>query len=332
VRVVRCTFEQNAALSSGGGVSEHNPTGGGAYVGCTFYSNSARNAGGMAITSGTATVVGGFFVSNGASDSAGAVLVGGGAPLLVNCVLTGNTATTYGAGVLVYPSYTATLTNCSFFENAAVLNGGGVYTWSNGLATLNNCILWDDQPNEYAGDPPYADHSIIEGSLAEIVGDGNLNTNPLYVDPDGPDDGIGTLDDDLSVQPNSPAVDSGNNDLLPADLFDLDEDGDTSEDVALDVTSHFRRYDAIVFDTGFPPFDAPYADRGAYEFGSPPFCPGDANLDGRVDNEDLQRVLDAWARSIGEPGYDAAADFNHDGQVENADLQTLLEHWAAVCQ
>jgi choice-of-anchor B domain-containing protein len=64
---------------------------------------------------------------------------------------------------------------------------------------------------------------------------------------------------------------------------------------------------------------------------TPDACPGDTNGDGRVDNADLQAVLDAWASSTGDPNYDPAADFDGNGQVENVDLQVILDNWANIC-
>jgi hypothetical protein len=64
--------------------------------------------------------------------------------------------------------------------------------------------------------------------------------------------------------------------------------------------------------------------------GSPP-CPGDTNGDRVVNNRDLPAILDAWASSVGNPNYSAAADLNDDGTVDNLDLQELLGHWAETC-
>jgi hypothetical protein len=38
---------------------------------------------------------------------------------------------------------------------------------------------------------------------------GNLNVNPLFIDPNGADDIVGTEDDDLRIAGNSPAIDVG---------------------------------------------------------------------------------------------------------------------------
>jgi hypothetical protein len=60
-------------------------------------------------------------------------------------------------------------------------------------------------------------------------------------------------------------------------------------------------------------------------------CPGDADGDGLVGNTDLQRLLDAWGASSGDPRYDAAVDFDSSGTIENFDLQVLIDNWARDC-
>jgi hypothetical protein len=64
----------------------------------------------------------------------------------------------------------------------------------------------------------------------------------------------------------------------------------------------------------------------------PPSCPGDANGDGNVENQDLQIVLDAWATALPAPAYDPRADLDRDGQVSNGDLQVLLKNWQSGCE
>ena len=66
------------------------------------------------------------------------------------------------------------------------------------------------------------------------VGEGNLEADPLFVDPLGPDGAAGTDDDNLRLQPGSPCIDAGTNSPtggLPAEDPDgsprvLDGDGD----------------------------------------------------------------------------------------------------------
>jgi hypothetical protein len=72
---------------------------------------------------------------------------------------------------------------------------------------------------------------------------------------------------------------------------------------------------------------------GVFRRGNPePPCPrGDTNGDRRVENADLQAVLDAWNAPLGDPRYNPNADFNHNNIVSNEDLQVILDTWADVC-
>ncbi|QJW97425.1 beta strand repeat-containing protein [Frigoriglobus tundricola] len=153
---------------------------------CTFSGNSATIAGGVASleagSSGTTTFTATncLFLNNSAPE--GAVI----------------DAKTAGA----YPNV-ANVINSSFYGNQAT--GGGNGTISGGAtSTVNvtNSILYGDlSPVEIStADPPAAvhiDHTDIQGGHA---GTGNLNADPLYVNPVG---------GDLRVQGNSPAVNAG---------------------------------------------------------------------------------------------------------------------------
>ena len=87
----------------------------------------------------------------------------------------------------------------------------------------------------------------IGADIANILpADGSL-PRPL-----GPDGIAGTLDDDLRLMSNSPAIDGGDNELLPDDTLDVDRDGDTAEKTPLDLEDAVRIQGGTV-------------DMGAYE-------------------------------------------------------------------
>ena len=93
---------------------------------------------------------------------------------------------------------------------------------------------------------------------------GNINLDPQLVDADGADDLVGTEDDDLRLSVGSPGADAGNNDAVPADVTDLDGDGNVVESVSVDLDGN-RRFgdDPSSPDTGSGP--PPIVDLGAYE-------------------------------------------------------------------
>ena len=56
--------------------------------------------------------------------------------------------------------------------------------------------------------------------------------------------------------------------------------------------------------------------------------PGDANLDGNVDDDDLSMVLANWTGAGGTGGTWATGDFDDSGSVSDSDLSLLLANWS----
>ncbi len=87
--------------------------------------------------------------------------------------------------------------------------GGGLYEPG---GRVSNCIIWgntaDESPQLYGNVSPT--YSCVQGWTNE--GMGNISHDPLFVDPDGPDDNPKTYgDNDYHLQPTSPCIDSGVN-------------------------------------------------------------------------------------------------------------------------
>jgi hypothetical protein len=148
------------------------------------------------------------------------------------------------------------------------------------------------------------------------AGWGNIDADPLFVDPNG---------GDYRLLPGSPCIDAGCNAAVPPDFADLDDDGDTEEITPFDLDGEGRFFDdPDTDDTGCR--CPPIVDMGAYEFGDtgPQPCPGDLDCDRDVDESDLGILLAAWQSS-------AEGDLNCDGLTNHSDLGILLAHWGAVC-
>jgi len=65
--------------------------------------------------------------------------------------------------------------------------------------------------------------SAVEGSGALTWGEGNIDQDPLLVDPGGVDGIVGNEDDNLRLLPGSPCVDAGDNSAVPPTVIvDLD--------------------------------------------------------------------------------------------------------------
>jgi len=108
-----------------------------------------------------------------------------------------------------------------------------------------------------------------EGSC-EGGGTGNTAGNPAFVDPDGPNNILGTDDDDLRIGAGSSAIDGGFNGLIPEDLFDLDRNPGAP---GLDLGRGLRLVDDPAIQDGRygAPVDMylPTVDMGAYEYLNP---------------------------------------------------------------
>lgn len=104
-----------------------------------------------------------------------------------------------------------------------------------------------DQIYNDGSSAPTVAFSLLEGGLSPGTTDlgGNLAADPALVDSDGPDNIPGSVDDVVELDAPSPAIDAGDNTLLPLDKFDIDGDGDTSEPFPTDILGAERSFDAI---------------------------------------------------------------------------------------
>ncbi|MHC4845209.1 MAG: right-handed parallel beta-helix repeat-containing protein [Planctomycetota bacterium] len=263
-----CRFEGNHADLTGGAVAISFETitgsGGSPITSCTFVGNSAANGGAISATGGQ----GGFNVF-------------GSSPVLINCLINGNTASERGGAMYVNANSEPQLINTTVSNNSAVIEGGGLYTVQEGFipepgipeVNLANTILWGN--TDASGTPWTAQvfpedgiilyfYCDVEGWDGTGSGLGNFAADPLFVDGDGADDVLGTLDDDLRLVTGSPAIDAGDATALPTDSADLDCDGDTAEIVPLDLGRVVRVDDNVKTpDTGVG--RAPQIDLGAWE-------------------------------------------------------------------
>jgi len=190
---------------------------------------------------------------------------------LINCMFNVNRADR-GAGLYTIDS-NLTLINCTFSGNDARRRGGGAYIVQSSPA-ITNCVLWNNQADgdtgvsaQIYGGTPNVSHSCIQDADPDDAtvypGVGNIDDDPQFADAGG---------GDLRPSGTSPCIDAGDNAALPADVTDLDGDGDTDEPVSLDLDGQPRfqgHPDAP--DTGNPgAAGPPIVDMGAYEFpGSP---------------------------------------------------------------
>ena len=199
---------------------------------------------------------------NQASTYGGGIYSASSNPTLVNIALSGNTAS--GGGGMATWASDATLTNVTFSNNQATLLAGGMHN-VNSNPTIQNTILWGNtayggsQMHNQASTPTIS-YSLLADSACPVGADCQeestiFSQDPRFVAASGVDEEAGTLDDDLRLQAESPAIESGTN---VADLDGSHEDTATIASITRDLAAGRRivnsscSADAVV-------------DMGAYE-------------------------------------------------------------------
>ncbi|MBN2445595.1 MAG: right-handed parallel beta-helix repeat-containing protein [Phycisphaerae bacterium] len=307
-------LEGGAIYSNGGSVSLAN---------CDLIANfTAWGAGGALATHGTDPLLFGCaFYGNHATDQGGGFACDDEMPDLVNCIFRGNEA--LGGGAVYSYNASPLLVNCSLAANSAFESGGGLRCEEDGIPYIANCVLWNNtddsaEPEHAQIDPgdaaPVVIYSCIQDGWNGAGGNGVIDTDPLFYDPNGPDGVAGTADDDVRLQAASPCIDAGNNYAVPP-FIDTDFNG----------APRFID-DPLTPDTGSGL--APLVDLGAYE-SQPGFAVGDTNCDGQADVFDIDSFVLAI---LDEDGYHQvypfcdirAADCDRDGRADVFDIDGFV--------
>ena len=324
--ITDCVFDGN---SSGPGTGRY---GGGLYngygdpliTGCVFSDNEASDGGGLFNDHGGPSITNCVFSGNLALNLAGGIFNHHGSPSITNCLFSGNVGLSRGSGIFTdgQCSPPPSITNCTFVGNGV----GGLHN-DDGLTgmVVANSIVWGNDGAQVGGNIT-ATYSCIQDGWP---GTGNTSSDPLFADPNGPDNDSGTLEDnDYRLASGSPCVDAADNTAVPSDTADLDEDGDLSERITLDLDFYPRfMNDPNTNDTGVPdpPDYLEVVDIGAYEL--PGAIYGDMDGDGDVDVADAILLLDCMAGpdvTTPPPGC-GPADCDADADVDMGDLATFQE-------
>ena len=307
--VINCIFTLNNATFIGGGM--YNDAGGNPTVtGCSFSNNHATAFGGGMFNDDTSspTVTNCTFSDNAVDINAGGMLnQTGSSPTVTNCIFIRNTAVCR-AGGMGNGEGGSTVANCTFSQNSANENGGAISALG---GTFANCIFFGNTSNgvnEIFGTPTVTYSDVLGG----FDGIGNIDINPMLVDPEN---------GDFHILAGSPCIDAADNAAVPPDETDLDGDFDTTEPIPFDLDGNPRFVDdPDTIDSGNG--DPPVVDMGAYEFqgtSCPWDCDGGESTDGTVGITDFLLLLAQW----GGPG---SCDFDGGG-VGITDFLLLLANW-----
>ena len=279
-------------------------------IGCVFEGNSANLGGGIYVVSSSPTIVGCRFSQNSATGDGGAIYNLYGSPALFNCLMSGNSAAELGGAIFSDLAWLS-LTNCTLTGNTAH-SGGGIANYAGVEMTLSNCILWANLAT--VGDVFSAqlwstsssetvNYTCIEDLSAALRGEGNIDSDPLFVD---------SANGDYRLQSASPCIDAGHNWSIVG-ITDTDLDGNPrfTDDPETPDTG-----------CGVPVV----VDMGAYEFQGDPFPVklGDIDGDGAVGILDFLDLLAAWGTC---PDECCLPDLDLDGTVGITDFLLLLGNW-----
>ena len=328
--IVGCLLLGNRAWSGGGGYFVDQAS----VSGCTFAGNTAEGAGGL-MCGDSVRISDCVIWGNIAYEGAGGLSCAGGATIagctiagnvvwydgdgggitcaqnstISNCVVTCNSASG-GGGIFCAWQSSPTIVGCPIVSNGAPW-GAGIY-WSSSSAAVSNCILWGNQLQQLQGSGSIGvSYCDIQGGWP--AGVGNIDADPLFVDPNGPDDNPYTYEDnDYRLGSDSPCVDAADNDAVPGW-------------VTTDLDGRLRFADRIgTPDTGNG--TAPIVDMGPYEYQ----CTGDLNGNGHIELSDLAALLAHYGTTTG--AVYADGDLDQDGDVDLTDLATLLASYGTTCE
>jgi len=214
-------------------------------------------------------------INDSAASHGGGVFGRGTDVTLTNSLVTGNSAGYFGGGVYVRLSSTLAVTNSTIHGNTSNGKGGGISASSSSVTLVNSTVTGNQADadgsvttrgggiddfgstitvinsvvaentsgtsmtaNDVSGTIDTADHSFFGTTVTTGSGSGNLNGAGDPMLGELLDNG-GTV---LSRSPldGSPLIGAGSNALLPADVFDIDHDGDTTETLPLDGRDGLR--------------------------------------------------------------------------------------------
>lgn len=130
----------NTAAYEGGGACLSSDTS--TITGCTFYSNTAAHAGGLAAY--LSTIKDCTFEENKATEGVGGAMYASDSTL-INTTIKNNSAATTGGGVYGNPAYPTTIESATITGNTSGESGSGVY--SLGTCTIKNITVTDNTCN-----------------------------------------------------------------------------------------------------------------------------------------------------------------------------------------
>ncbi len=213
IEMTGCTVENNIASEDGGGIFVGNCgtcNGFPVLYRCRIIGNKAgRDGGGFYEYPSEGWLWSCLFVGNTAGNSGGGIYEGtDGYCGIVNCTVFANAAND-GGGMFyqnAYGSIEGLVTNSIFWGNTDAAGAGTEQAQIQLVGQYNTGHTPDDSPLS-----ALVNHSCIQGLTFAYTGSGNISADPWFVNFYGEDDIVGTADDDLHLDGESPCINTGDN-------------------------------------------------------------------------------------------------------------------------
>lgn len=268
-RIVNCIISNNQGYYCGGvySINYGSPT----FVNCQILGNSGTLGGGIR-----------FAQSEGA---------------LINCLVVGNVSQNPGAGIKCdYGNTSPIITNCTVAGNTSTSYGGGLWaTYTSPV--VNNSILWGNTGTAGAqmavgvGATAAVSYSDVQGGQAGIFansgfvnwGAGNLDQDPLFVDPNGGDYHLQSYRGRYWESMDLWVLDAQTSPCIDA--------GDEADDVLDEPAPNGGRINMGAF--------GGTAQASLSEAPVAAGIPGDVNEDGLIEITDLFALIDLWLMEYG---------------------------------
>jgi len=237
----------------GGGL--YNPGGTLKVVNCMFQGNTGAFGGAILNLGAPLTLVNVQLIGNRAFVSGGGLYNWEGTAVLHNCRVVGNTADRaedLGGAAISNLTGNLTILDSTIADNLSP-NGEAItsFSWdwdAGGTIKVANSILYNGGKEIWSNNLPAVTvtYSNVQGGWP---GTGNIDAAPLFVAHGGRSVEGEWIDGDYHLQAISPCVDASSDAEVPADVADLDGDGNVAEQLPVDL-DHTTRVQGSRVDMG----------------------------------------------------------------------------------
>ncbi len=228
--IVNCTFSQNRGYYYGGAIYNYRASP--IISNCVFYGNTAKYVGGAIYNSYSYPMITNSTFHQNSVDYTGGAIGNSydSSATITNSTFRENSAGSDGGAIDNYDS-SPTITNCTFYKNSAGSKGRAIDNSFSSSPIITNSIFWGDPGqlgSEITNDPgsyPDVAYSDVQGGYP---GDGNIDQDPSFVDPEN---------GDFHLQPGSPCIDTGTDNVQDLPLEDFEGDpriAGTAPDMGID--------------------------------------------------------------------------------------------------